>query len=97
MYSVDVKEMPSSVAAPGVSPSHKITYSDGSDRFWFYYFLRTPECRPFVGEKDDELVKHLYPKGRALEIEGFLSFNLGPGDYHLQRLSPHVFTITALR
>ena len=97
MYTFDVRDMMSSNAAPGVRPSHKITYTDGSDQFWFYYFLQRPECRPFIRAKDDELVKHMYPKGIALEIEGYLSFNIGPGDYHLQRLSPHVFTITALK
>jgi hypothetical protein len=98
MYTVEVKDMVSSDAAPGVQPSHKITYTDGSDQFWFYYFMRTPECRPFIRMKDDELVKHMYPKGVALKIEGFLSFNLGGlGDFHLQRLSSHVFTIAALK
>jgi len=59
--------------------------------------MRTSECRPFVRVKDDELIKQMYPRGWALEIEGFLSLSIGAADYHLQRLSPHVFTITALR
>jgi len=71
MYTVEVKDMVSSDAAPGVQPSHKITYTEGSNQFWFYYFMRTPECRPFIRMKDDELVKHMYPKGIALKIEGF--------------------------
>jgi len=95
MYSVDAKALSSS-AAPGVSPTHKITYSDGSDQFWFYYSLRTPECRPFIRAKDDELVKQMYPKSMALEIERFISFNIGPCDYHVQRRSRDTFTITAL-
>ena len=37
------------------SPNDKFIYSDGSDKYWFYYFLRTPQCRPFVHIKDDEL------------------------------------------
>jgi hypothetical protein len=97
MCTLEVKDMPTSSVAPGVAPSHKITFTEGSETFWFYYLMRTPDFRPFVRTRDDELVKHIYAKGTALPIEGFISFNLGSADYHLQRLSAHVFTVTSLK
>jgi hypothetical protein len=99
---VEVKEIPSSSAAPGVGASHQITYTlHGSGHLRFYYFLKTPECRPFVRVKDDELVKKMHENAKKLEIGGLISFEAGQGTdqgkYHLQRTSHDVFTITSLR
>jgi hypothetical protein len=41
--SPEVKDIPSSNDDPTVGATHKIKYSDGSDLFSYYYFLRTTD------------------------------------------------------
>ena len=98
MSSPEVKEIPTSNDDPTVGATHKITYNVGSDRFsYYYFFLRTPECRPFVRTQDDEFVNELHRQGGVLHIEGSVSFKAQLGGYNVQRLSRDVFTVTSLQ
>jgi hypothetical protein len=97
--------MPSFEVSPGVaqpkygfSPSHKITITNDTDIYTYWYVQDPVTSRPFDEMNDHDLVRLMYEKGREYKIGQFESFAIGTErNYHLQRLGSHEFIIKSLR
>ncbi|MEX8499359.1 hypothetical protein [Leptothrix ochracea] len=88
------------VAQPqyGFVPSHKISVTDGSDTFTYWYVQDPATARAFNSQEDRDLVELMHAKGQAFQLGQFESFAIGTDrNYHLQRLTIHEFLIKSLR
>ncbi len=93
-------EVTAGVAKPeyGLTPSHKITITHGSDTFTYWYVQASRSCRPFDKAKDCDLVELMHSKGQQFAVGQFESFAIGTErNDHLQRLNSREFLIKALR
>jgi len=78
--------------------SHKITVTDGSDTYVFWYIKADPKFRDFDKVKDLDLVKLIYAKASATPPVQFESVSVKPyNDYHLARIAPKEYTVEVLR
>ena len=81
----------------GIVPSHKITISQGSDIYVYWYVKQNTNCRDFDILKDKKLVELMYSKGREMNLGIFETFQINNiRDYHLERRGSHEFIIKSL-
>ena len=88
------------VALPnyGLVPSHKISVTNDSNKYVYWYVQEPATARPFDSKKDRDLVELMHAKGHEFRPGQFESFAIGADrNYHLQRLSSHEFLIKSLR
>lgn len=79
-------------------PSHKITITQGSDKYVYWYVKSQAAQEDFDKSKDSKLVRIMHAKGMEMNIGYFESFNLDRAkDYHLERRDSHEFIIKRLK
>ncbi len=97
MDSIEVNETTEEIETV-MLPSHKITITQGSDTY-IYWYVKSPAISDnFDKTKDMKLVELMHAKGNEMRLGGFESFSIGgQKDYHLERKASHEFIIKRLR